>query len=252
MQEETIEVKNLRVNYKSFGSGKPFLILHGWQSNSDRWITIAEALEGKFKVIVPDLPGFGKSQEPPEAWSLDNYVDWVLEFTSKIPELQKEFYLMGHSFGGALAAKFTIKYIQRIQRLFLVSASCIRKNTGAKKMLYRIAKVVKVFSFIPYYPLFRKAIYKFIIRKSDYLRQDGVMQETYLKVILDDLSYKLGFIKVPTILIWGSKDTFTPIDHAEFIHKKISHSKLLVIPDAEHALNIKVPEILSQKILDNV
>src|SRR3989344_891612 len=101
MTEETIEVKNLKINYKSFGSGKPFLILHGWQSSSDRWMKVGELLQEKYRVIIPDLPGFGKSEEPKEAWSLDSYVDWLLEFTAKVLELNKEFYILGHSFGGA-------------------------------------------------------------------------------------------------------------------------------------------------------
>ena len=152
MEEKKVLVKNLEVSYKISGSSsqilqdktwedksQPFLILHGWGSKSDRWQKIGELLEQKgLKVIIPDLPGFGKSEVPLKAWNLDDYVEWVREFSEQLPELKGNFYLLGHSFGGALTAKFSIKYSQKVKKLFLVSAACIRKNTTIKKFLYKI------------------------------------------------------------------------------------------------------------------
>jgi len=253
MEEKKVFIKNLEVHYIVMGAGKPFLILHGWRSRSDRWQKIGELLsEKKFKVIIPDLPGFGKSQEPESAWSLDNYVEWAKELSEKIPEINGSFYLLGHSFGGTLAVNFTIKYNQKVENLFIVSASCIRKKTNIKKFLFVISKFIKIFSFLPYYQEFRKSVYKYIIKKSDYLYQSGVMEDIYLKVISDDLSHELSFIKVPTIIIWGDKDTITPLEQAKLINKKIENSKLVIIQGADHFLNIKIPEILASKILENL
>ncbi len=254
MTEERIVVKNLKINYKTFGSpdGKPFLILHGWGSKSDTWQPVAELLaKENIKIIVPDLPGFGKSQEPESAWSLDNYVDWLDEFSEQVPGLQKGFYLLGHSFGGALAAKFSIEHNQKIEKLFLVAAAIVRQKTGTKETISYAAKLLKKFSFVPGYESLRKACYKFIVR-SDYPSLSGVMKETYLKVISEDLSQKTFFIKVPTIIIWGDKDVLTPIGQAELISKKIEGSKLVVIPGGGHALQIKMPEALAEKILENI
>lgn len=252
MEEKEITVKNLKINYKIMGSGEPFLILHGWRSNSNRWVKVGDALSKRFKIIIPDLPGFGKSEEPKIAWSPDDYVEFIREFSDLISDLNKDFYLLGHSFGGMLAAKFSIKYTQKVKSLFLVSASCIRITTPSKKILYNISRIVKIFYFFPHYELFRKFIYRYIIRKSDYPHVSGIMKKIYLKVISDDLSHKLPFLKVPTTIIWGSKDDMTPIEHADIIYKKIPESKLVVIPDVRHNLNITIPEILAQKILENL
>jgi len=253
MQDTEITVKDLKTNYKIFGQGNPMLILHGWGSNSERWEKVAELLEQKnLQLIIPDLPGFGKSDVPPVAWRLDNYVDWLSEFVEKLPELKGGFCLLGHSFGGALAAKFAIRYNQKVKKLFLVSAACVRKNTGVKKVYYRFAKMMKIFKFLPFYDLMRKAAYKYIIRKSDYVYQDGIMKDTYLNVILEDLTYKVSFLKVPVVMIWGDKDESTPMDQAELLHKKIFNSKLAVIKDAGHALNANMPGILSDNILANI
>ena len=267
-----IIINGIKTNYQVFGEGKPFLILHGWGSNSERWQLIAEEISKNgftplensgdgvaqkvngsltgFKVIVPDLPGFGKSDALLTPWNGNKYTNWVEEF---IKEMNLgEFYLLGHSFGGALAAKVAIKHVQEVKKLFLVAAACIRKKTAPKNISAKASKLVKIFSFLPYYALFRKAVYKFIIRKSDYVYVDGVMKETYLNIISEDLSFKLPFVKAPTVIIWGDKDESTPPEDAYYIEKQIKNSKLIMIPGASHKLNKEYPEIIVENVLNNL
>jgi len=228
-----------------------FLILHGWGSASDRWIKEAEIISGRgFKVIVPDLPGFGASDKLEKPWTVNNYVRWFEEFTKALN--LENFYLLGYSFGGALAAKIAVKYPQRVQKLFLVAAAVIRKKTTQKKLSAKISKIIKLFYFLPYYGLFRKAVYKFIIRKSDYVYTEGIMKQTYLNVVIDDVSFNLPFIKVPTIIIWGDKDQSVPIEDAYLIKEKIKSSKLVVISGADHLMHKQLPEILAEKIIENL
>jgi len=76
-----IKVDEIRTNYLVLGQGSPFLILHGWGSNSLKWQETGKILKEKgFKVIVPDLPGFGKSEEPKKPWSIKDYSQWLLHF----------------------------------------------------------------------------------------------------------------------------------------------------------------------------
>ncbi len=253
MTENQVIIGDLKINYRIFGAGRPMLILHGWGSKSDRWQKVAEILaQENLQIIVPDLPGFGKSQAPQSVWSLDNYVQWVGDFSENIDDLKNGFILLGHSFGGAIAAKFAIQYNQKVEKLFLVSAACIREKTETKSILSKVAKPVKMLSFLPFYDLFRKTFYKFVLRRSDYPHVSGVMKETYVKVISEDLSQKLFFIKAPTTIIWGDKDNLTPIHQAYFINKKIENSNLVIIEGAVHGLQIKQPEVLAQKIVENL
>ena len=236
-----ITINGIKTNYQVFGEGMPFLILHGWGSNSDKWISVAEQISkgvpasGSFKVIVPDLPGFGKSDTLSIPWNTNKYIGWIEQFVKELN--LGDFYLMGHSFGGALASKMAVKHPQEIKKLFLVSAACVRKKTSKKTFFKKVSKIVNLFYFLPYYNFFRKAVYKFIIRKSDYVYVEGVMRETYLNVIAEDLSFHLPFIKVPTVIIWGDKDEFTPLKEGDFMAKQIKNSKLIIIPGAGHALN---------------
>lgn len=255
MTERKVSVKGLEVNYREFGDkGKtPFLILHGWRSNSERWQKVGNLLsENNFMVIIPDMPGFGKSEEPKESWDINGYVEWLKEFLEKNPELKNGFYLVGHSFGGSVAAKFCLKYNQNVKKLFLVSASCIRVLTLWKKFPYTISGIFKIFYFFPFYESFRKFIYKVFFRKSDYPYVSGIMKEIYLKVIEEDLSYKLPFLKVPTVIIWGDKDDLTPLSNAYIINKEVENSVLHIVSGEAHNLHTSCPEILAKKLLDNI
>jgi len=252
-----VVINGIKTNYQVFGEGEPFLILHGWGSNSDRWANVADLISkgvpggpGPFKVIVPDLPGFGKTDVLSAPWDTNKYINFIEQF---IKELNiGEFYLFGHSFGGALTAKIAVKHVQDVKKLFLVSAACVREKTAKKNVYKRGAKFIKLFKFLPYYALFRKAVYKYIIRRSDYIYFEGVMKETYLKVVAEDVSFQLPFIKVPTVIIWGDKDDSTPIEDAKVINEKIKNSRLVIIPGAGHRLNKENAEILAEDVLNNI
>ena len=90
MIENKVLIKNLETHYKVFGQGKPILILHGWPSSSDKWQEVAQILAKKYLVIVPDLPAFGKTQEPNLAWDTNDYIEWLREFCDNVEGLQKE------------------------------------------------------------------------------------------------------------------------------------------------------------------
>jgi len=231
-------IKGLKINYKTLGEGRPLLILHGWGSRSDNWQKVAEALaKSGVKVIIPDLPGFGQSDKPLTAWDIDDYCDFVEEFV-KVLNLDK-FYLLGHSFGGSLAVKFSLQHPEKVAKLFLVSAACVRKKSLKNKLFKFISRFFKI------KPLFLR---KFFYRKSDYLSVKGVMKETYLKVIEEDLSDVLEKVKVPTMIIWGAKDKITPIKQAKLINSKIRNSELKIIPNIGHSPHLEAPEKLGDRV----
>lgn len=241
-------IKGLKINYKTLGEGKPLLILHGWGSRSDNWQRVGELLAQKgIKVIIPDLPGFGRSQKPSIAWGLDEYCEFLQELVEFL-NLER-FYLLGHSFGGELAVKYSLRFPEKINKLFLIDASCIRTRDFKKKLLYIISKIFRIFSFSSF---LRKAFYKFVVGKSDYLSVEGVMRDTYLKVIAEDLSGVLSQIKIPTVIIWGEKDDITPLNDARIISQRIKNSRLEIIPDVGHSPHLESSEELSKTIIQNL
>ena len=223
------------------------LILHGWGSRSQNWSEVRNLLEAQgIKVYIPDLPGFGQSPPLERPWSLDDYVEWLLKFINDSQargELSEPFFLLGHSFGGAVAVKFTLKHPEKLKKLFLVAPAIIRRKSSQKE---RFKKTASFFSFLPSF--IKKIIYKLFI-PSDYPVTKGVIRETYLKIIKEDLSSSLSEIKVPTIIIWGKEDKVTPFKEAHFIKEKISGAFLEILPKIGHSPHREVPGELTRTIL---
>ena len=251
VQERKISINGLEINYKIIGEGKPLLVLHGWGSGSEKWQEVGKIIAEKgFKIIIPNLPGFGKSQNLPNPWCINDYCGFLQSLVESL-EMDK-FCLLGHSFGGAISSKYAVLHPQKIEKLFLVGASCLRKKTFRKIFLTKFAKFFNFLSFLPFYALLRKGFYKYIVQKSDYLNTQGVLRETFLNIINEDLSDKLLLVTVPTVIIWGDKDDIIPLKNGLEINKRIKGSKMVIIKGGDHHLEQRMPEILSQKILENL
>jgi len=236
-------VKNLEINYKVIGEGKPLLILHGWGSESSRWQEVAEALD--MKVIIPDLPGFGKSNKPPVPWDLDEYCSFVEEFIESLG--LKKVYLAGHSFGGAVAVKYSLKRPEKVIKMFLINSALIRKRTVKKIVLLILSKIFKPLARIS---LFKKIFYRFIV-KSDYPQTEGFMRKTYLNIIKESLLDELKNVKVPTMIIWGEADNITPLKQGKIINSRIKNSKIEIIPKIDHNPHLSIPKFLANIIFES-
>lgn len=197
---------------------------------------------------MPDLPGFGKSPMPAKPWTIDDYVEWVKDFCERNGLLQ--IFLVGHSFGGSISTKFSIKYPDKVKKLILVDSAGIRKKRLKKEIQKVIAHLLNKFSFLPFYGFFRKIAYRTLFRTSDYLLTEGVMKKTYLNIIGEDISNFFSQITVPTLLVWGEKDGITPLKHAYFMKEKIAGTKLEIISNVGHNPHREAPEILVEKIVN--
>ena len=255
-------------------------MLHGWGVSGDKYLTIAKYLSQfsifnfQFSIIIPDLPGFGKSDEPRENWNLDDYVEFVDEFIEKTSrkggfELVKDLLknlnlnrglasvttgakplrksiLIGHSFGGRIAIKYAVKYPEKIDKLILTGAAGIKHPLTVKQKIFYIATKTgkKIFS-LPIINKFqkyaRKLLYK-IIREKDYQKASLRMKEIMKNILNEDLTDYLDKIKNPTLLIWGKEDKTTPLADGKIMNEKIKDSKLVVVDDANHSLPYQKPE----------
>ncbi len=230
------------------------IILHGWQSSKEKWQKVKQGLEQQgIKVIVPDLPGFKKETVLDKSWDLDDYTRWLKNFiTETSPDLDKGFFLLGHSFGGRVLIKFAQKYPEKIKGLIFVSSAGIKQyNTGMyNRPALKVARVGKKFSFLPFYSLVRKFFYRYILRRMDYIRAEdrSFLKETFKKIIDEDISLYLKYIKFPTLIIWGEKDDITPISDAYFINKRIANSQLEVLKGVGHIPHLKNSDLLVEKI----
>jgi pimeloyl-ACP methyl ester carboxylesterase len=230
--------------------------LHGWAWTSGSWVRVWELLEKAwYKVIVPDLPWFGKT-ELTKVFTLDDYVDVVLDFVKDL--WIDEFILWGHSNGGAISIKIVENQNIRskIKLLVLNNSAWIRndKKRSLKRKVFLI--ITKPFRFLAQFEAFkwlRKLFYR-AIWNQDYIQAENkpFLKETYLNMISTDLREELKNIKVPILLIWWEKDTYTPLSDWEFMAKNIKNSELVVMKNKKHWIHLKSPEELVEVFLDSI
>lgn len=224
------------------------IILHGWFSSKEKWEKAKNSLEKeKVRVFIPDLPGFKEETKINRPWSLDNYIKWVKDYIEEkinSGEIKEPFFLLGHSFGGRVSINFAIRYPDKVKGLILVSSAGIRNRKISRLILF------KKLSFLPGGSFLKKIYYRFIIKRTDYLKADPVMKKTLSRVVEEDLFYVLSRIKVKTLIIWGEKDNTTPIAQGYLMKEKIKDSKLEILENVGHTPYLENPELLAKKISD--
>lgn len=229
--KEQILVDNLLINYYKFKANgkKTLLFLHGWRSDGMIWKEIADILADEdVAIFALDFPGFGGSPAPKEAFSVKDYADLTAQFIEKLK--LKNVILVGHSFGGRVAIKLAADNSTLIEKVVLVDSAGIKPNhLNTKKIM---AKIVKPFFKPKFMQGVRKSIYK-RIGSDDYLATPE-LQETFKKIVGEDLSDDLSKIKLPTLIIWGENDTETPAKDAEIMAKEIVDSHKVKLKDAGH------------------
>ncbi|MBZ9578660.1 alpha/beta hydrolase [Patescibacteria group bacterium] len=251
MREQKILINGLETNFKIAGEGEPLLILHGWAGSSDSFVEVQKILANrKFKVICPDLPGFGKTITPDIPWTVKDYSDFILKF---IEEMKlKKVILFGYSFGGRITIKLARLHPEKLKKLILCASAGIKKayNTRQKIFLYLARFGNFLFSprFLRRFKDLARNIFYSLIRQRDYQKVEGAMKETFKKVVAEDLTPQLSRIKTKTLIIWGEKDKMLPLTDAYLIKEKISQSTLKIIPKASHTPHLENPEKLAEVI----
>jgi len=254
METKFIDVSSLRVRYlETDGENDiPLIILHGWGSLIDSWRNVASALEKQgIKVFIPDLPGFGETPEPPSAWGVSDYGEFVKRFARELG--MQKFDLAGHSFGGQIAITYAAQHPQDIRKLILIAAARIMRRRKLRVKLFLIVtKIGNVIFALPplalLRPLVQKIWYK-ITGERDYYRASIRMREVF-KHVEEEVGSRLTMIRVPTLILWGERDDATPLADARIIHDKIPNSKLHIFSDEGHDLNFKKPREIAQKIIE--
>ena len=243
-----IRVDDYNICYKITGEGdETVVILQGWGTDLGVYDSVASSINEKYRVVQFDLPGFGGSDEPREAWNVDAFADFFCKFMEAL-EIKKAI-LIGHSYGGRviikLAARESIPF--EIDRIVLIdSAGVLPKRSFSQKMKIRRYKILKkILNLKLVYFLFPELIDDWRSRQgsADYRNATPMMRNCLVMAVNEDLTPLLPRIKQETLLIWGDKDTATPIGDAKIMDEMIPNSGLAVIPGTGHFSFLEQPVI---------
>lgn len=226
------------------------LILHGWGPGRGRWLKTAQGL-GKlgFSVLLPDLPGFGQTPPPPKPWGVPEYADFLVELLGSSGV--KKAVVVGHSFGGQLAVALAFNHPELVEKLILVAPAIIRTRSLKSRLSALVAKLTKpVFQAIlsgRVYQRWQRLAYR-LLASHDYLKTQGVMRETFKKVIAADLSSSLASLSCPLLLIWGDKDRQISLNQLGRLRELKRDIAIKVFPGVGHDLPFSQREGFIQTI----
>lgn len=231
-----IIIDGLKIEYTQTGNGPDVLLLHGWGSSFDVYRGIMTALNGKCRLTALNFPGCGNSDTMENPWNLDDYCDLVVRFIEKL-ELQNPI-LMGHSHGGRVALKLVATDTVKAPKLVLLdSAGLIPKKGFKQKYRAKSFKAIKRVLTLPVIKNYSEGLLnkaRAHYGSADYNAAPEVLRKTLVSLVNTDLRDILPNISCPTLLIWGDKDTATPLADAKIIESLIPDAGLCVLEGTGH------------------
>ncbi len=238
-----MKIKNLATFYVEQGEGASVLFLHGWGSSHLDFLGTANVAKTFFRCINLDLWGFGQSEQPKEVWSTKDYAEAVLDFIDKLKI--KSLHVVGHSFGGKIASYLCAKYPKRFKSLTLVdSAGVLQKPSILQKLREKKYKKLKILVQKGKKP--EKLLQKF--GSDDYKDASVTMRKILVTVIKEDFSPVFKDIKIPTLIIWGSRDKTTPLKMGKRIKQLIINSNFVIL-NGGHFCHIDSFQKFNQEVL---
>ncbi|WP_445747507.1 alpha/beta fold hydrolase [Polaribacter sp.] len=247
-----IEIDGMQVHYRDEGKGFPIVLIHGTAASLHTWDAWNQELIKNYRVIRMDLPAFGiTGPNKNAAYSIKNYIQFLHQFLSKI-HIEK-CYLAGNSLGGNIAWNYTAEHPEKVAKLILIDASGLPINKS-QPFVFKMAKTPFLNSlflyFTPKYFIEKniqevyaddsKITDELITRYHKMALRTGNRQAFIDRAKTDFTpnefknSEKLRSIQTPTILIWGAKDQWIPLDNGKRMNNLLPNATLYVLENSGH------------------
>jgi pimeloyl-ACP methyl ester carboxylesterase len=250
-----VEIEGVRVHYQEAGEqGAPTLMLiHGFCASNFVWNeSLVPLAEKGFRVVAPDLVGFGFSGKPKKGeYTIEMQARMITGLMDALGIERAT--LVGSSYGGAVAAVCALDSAERVERLVLVGA--VSNDEATRHPLLRLAATPVVGELLSPVLLDARRLVKLHLRRT-YAAQNGFMLDeeritahqrplraaathrailrTLRRWSATRIEQEAGRITQPTLLVWGAQDRDVPLRFGEQLHELIKQSRLFVFPNCGH------------------
>ena len=226
-----IIINDLKINYEQKGDkGKDVILLHGWGQNLQMMDPIAEYLKNYFRVYNIDLPNFGKSDPLKEVYGVPEYTDVIRKFVVKLG-IENPI-IIAHSFGCRIAFHYAHDY--PVYKMVLTGAAGIREKADGlstlRQSVYKFSK--KVLLNLHQEELLKKLQDK--MGSEDYRNASGVLRQSFVKIVNDDVSDFLKDIKCEVLLVHGENDEAVPLSSAKKMEQLLPNCGLAIFENDDH------------------
>ena len=271
--EKHCQIAGRDVAYWEYNADKKttLLFVHGFRGTHHGLLKVAELLPN-YRLIIPDLPGFGKSEALADEHSIDSYVAWLHDFRAAV-DAAKSSYVIGHSFGTIVVSHYAAKYPDSVKKLVLINPIGAPALEGNQRFLTQLAilyywlgrklparaatawismkPITKVMS-ITMRKTHDRTIRKYIDQQhyahfSSFASPDQ-LAEAFHASVSNDVSQVAEKLHIPTLLIAGEKDDITSLDKQRVLHSHIAGAKLVVIAGVGHLTHYETPDQVADAI----
>lgn len=229
-KEKTFSTKEGSVWDLNVKADRVILFLHGYMSKKESFYYQTKYLSGFYRIIAPDMPGFGCAEELTSDWGVSEYAEWV-ENLLKSLNIEKVD-ILAHSFGARVAIKLYNRGNIKIGKMLFTGGAGMKPKRSLK-YYYRIYKY-------KYYKKRGKNTDKF--GSEEYRSLSPVMKKSYVKIVNEHLEKEAEKIDCPVLLVYGSSDSATPLYMAKRMRRLIKNSQLYIMQNADHFCFCKRPE----------
>jgi abhydrolase domain-containing protein 6 len=253
LSERSIQVDDHRIAYLDGGKGPAVLLLHGFSAEKDHWTRFAKHLTPRYRVIIPDIPGFGDSSKlEGDSYDTASQVERLERFLGQLG--LKSFHVAGNSMGGRIACYLAIKNPGMILSLALFDSSGvtppkmsefqIAQAQGKNLLLVKDAddfdRVMKLnFSKPPWLPG----------RVKGYLAERALANRPFNQKINDDmrkhpldLQPLLGNVSAPALILWGDDDRILDPSAVGVFEKGLAKHRTVIMKKCGHSPMLERPE----------
>lgn len=250
---KSVDIPDFKIVYAEGGTGDTIIMLHGFGGSKDNWLQIAKYFTPNYRVIIPDLSGFGDSSKPQNAKYNIMSQEERLNLFAKELQLTK-FHLVGNSMGGNIAGNYAADYPEKVKTLALFDSAGVNAPTRGEAFLLLekginplivkdvndYDKLLKVcFVKIPKMPSFIK---KYLAKQA--VEAGPLNKKIFNNMMTDNfiLENKLDKITAPTLIVWGDSDKIIDISSVPIFEKNIRNSKSVIIKECGHLPMMERPE----------
>jgi pimeloyl-ACP methyl ester carboxylesterase len=266
-EERWADVRAVRMRYFVGGEGPPLVLVHGLSGSATNFTALAPLLALRRRVLIPELPGHGRSDPLPAAPSLNGYADrvrHVAELEGMLPAP-----LVGHSLGGSIALRTALRWPEDVSAVVLAASAGIASTTRwAQFWLAFFGKTKPGRRISPHRPvvarrrLLRYAVFGYWGASDPEALSDRAVEgllagpelhadtvSAARALVRDDPRPDLHGISCHCLVLWGARDHQVPIDDA-FEYARRLRAPLRTIADCGHLLVAERPDACADAIED--
>ena len=256
LAQSSIHVKGLQFEYLEGGKGDALILLHGFGANKDNWTRIGKYLTPHFRVIAPDLTGFGESSPAPDNdYTIRAQVERVKAFVMALGI--KSLHLGGSSMGGSIAGAYASNYPEEVKSLLLIAPGGVASSEPSEvfqrlkegKPNPLVAKSAEDYEHLLDFVFVKRPFMPHAVKR--YLIQQAIehqpLNSKIFKQLLSSpdvppLEVLLNGLPVPTLIVWGAHDRVLHVSGAKILEAAIPNAKAEVMDAVGHLPMIEKPK----------